>query len=188
MLRLFYLVLGSTLLSATQAVRLCPLLGPDFPPPQNLSASLSIQLADANFTQQLHQLLSNQNSTYGQFDANTTSFSVYGFSIHEDKPLFQHDYSAPILATSTGVKKVDENSIYRIGSISKLFTVYAFLLENGDVHWNEPITKYVPELAALAKNQDDQQNPIDHVAWEDITIGSLASHMADIGRECAFFE
>src|SRR6266516_4618822 len=60
MLRLFYLVLGSTLLSATQAVRLCPLLGPDFPPPQNLSASLSIQLADANFTQQLHQLLSNQ--------------------------------------------------------------------------------------------------------------------------------
>jgi CubicO group peptidase (beta-lactamase class C family) len=185
-----HLFLSCTLLfAAAQAAFFCPLLGPDFPPPLNLSAGSATLSAGSNFTQQVRQLINNQNSTYGPFDANTTSFSVNIFSVHKDNPIFQYHYSAPILATSTGgVKTVDENSVYRIGSVSKLFTVYAFLVENGDVHWNEPITKYVPELAALAKTNDvNQRNPIDNVAWEDITVGSLASHMAGIGRDCVYF-
>ena len=87
------------------------------------------------------------------------------------------------MANSTsGVHVVDENSIYRIGSISKMFTVYTFLLELGDGYWNQPVTKYVPELAAAAKD-----DVITQVQWEDVTLGDLAGQMAGIDRECKCF-
>ena len=70
---------------------------------------------------------------------------------------------------------VDENSIFRIGSLSKLFTVYTFLIERGMRDWREPITKYVVELANAANNTTD---------WRDITIEDLASHMAGIRLSC----
>jgi CubicO group peptidase (beta-lactamase class C family) len=76
---------------------------------------------------------------------------------------------------------VDADTVYRIGSLTKIFTVFTFLLEAGDVHFNSPVTNYVPELAALAKNTSG--NAITRIAWEDITIGELASHMAGIASD-----
>jgi CubicO group peptidase (beta-lactamase class C family) len=191
MLSLPFIILSTTLMSAsTQAVQVYTLLGPAYPPPQKLSSSSFIQSAVTNLTQMLQQMISTGNSTYGSFDVNNASFSVEVFSTHDDKPLFQQHYSAPILATSTaGVKIVDENSIYRIGSLSKLFTMFLFLIEAGDGCWSEPITKFVPELQAIAQKNKDAvlQDPIDHVSWDDVTIGALASHMADIGQACELF-
>jgi CubicO group peptidase (beta-lactamase class C family) len=83
--------------------------------------------------------------------------------------------------STLGVKNVDSHSQYRIGSISKLFTVYTFLIEAGDVKFNDPITKYVPELAAAARHE---QNAVDSVDWESVTVGNLASQMSGIGRDC----
>jgi CubicO group peptidase (beta-lactamase class C family) len=84
----------------------------------------------------------------------------------------------------SGTKAVDANTIYRVGSITKLFTVLTFLVEAGDVHFNEPVTSFVPELRQAAQKIDNALSPIDHVAWEDVTLGALASHMAGIGRDC----
>lgn len=74
---------------------------------------------------------------------------------------------------------MDGNSIFRVGSITKLFSVYLWLVEVGDVHWKQPITDFVPELKA-AGNADD----VERVQWEDVTIEALASHMSGIGRGC----
>ncbi|KAH8793719.1 beta-lactamase/transpeptidase-like protein [Hyaloscypha sp. PMI_1271] len=66
-------------------------------------------------------------------------------------------------------------------SLTKIFTVYTFLVEAGDIHFNSPITDYIPERAALVNNRS--ANVIKKVAWEDITIGDLASHMAGIAPD-----
>jgi CubicO group peptidase (beta-lactamase class C family) len=49
-----------------------------------------------------------------------------------------------------GVATADSNTIYRIASISKLLTVYTYLITAGDSSFNDLITKYVQELAQYA--------------------------------------
>ena len=56
--------------------------------------------------------------------------------------------------------------------------MYAFLLEAGYQYFSHPITEFVPELAALASWQSG--NAITNVAWGDVTIGDLASHLAGL--------
>ena len=86
-----------------------------------------------------------------------------------------------------GSKTVDSNTTYRIGSVTKLFTVYTFLTEAGDTRWNDPIPRYVPELLQAAGVLNATENPIDYVAWEDIAIGDLAREHSGIGRGYAGF-
>jgi CubicO group peptidase (beta-lactamase class C family) len=109
------------------------------------------------------------------------SFAVEVFSANEDDALFQYFNTAPSVANSTtGVTKVDSNSVWRVASITKLFTTLTFMIEAGDGLWNEPVTKYVPEIAAAVIST----NGINHTAWAQVTLGALASHMAGIGRDC----
>jgi CubicO group peptidase (beta-lactamase class C family) len=158
----------------------CPLEGPIFPKPQNLSTSATIQAAIKDLTA-VFAARDADNSTGGY----TNSYSVQVFSTGDtgSTPLFEHYHTAPNLASfnSTGVTQVDADTVYRMGSLTKVFTVYTFLVEAGDIHFNSPITNYVPELAALVNNRS--ANAIKRVAWEDITIGELASHMAGIASD-----
>ncbi len=80
---------------------------------------------------------------------------------------------------------MDANSIYRIGSVSKIFTSYTYLIELGFTHWFDPVTKWVPELAATAKANNDTVN---FVQWEDVTLADLLSHMSGIGKESEFID
>jgi Beta-lactamase len=115
----------------------------------------------------------------------TTSFSVEFYSLEDKAPLFRYHFSAPGLANaSIGVSEVDSDTIYRLGSISKVFTVYTFLASVGDASWNQPITKYVPELAQAARRTKDD-SVLDKVRWGDVTVGSLASHVSGISRDPA---
>lgn len=66
---------------------------------------------------------------------------------------------------------MDGDSIYRIASTTKLFTVYLLLLKVGDGIFNDPVPKYLPELAGI-------QN------WDEITVGALAGYMGGIVSEC----
>jgi CubicO group peptidase (beta-lactamase class C family) len=158
----------------------CPLEGPIFPKPQNLSTSATIQAAIKDLTS-VFKARDADNSTGGY----TNSYSVQVFSTSDtgSTPLFEHYHTAPNLASfnSTGVPQVDADTVYRMGSLTKVFTVYTFLVEAGDIHFNSPITNYVPELAALVRSSS--ANPIKRVAWEDITVGELASHMAGIASD-----
>lgn len=174
---LHYLSAGFFLLHGTRAFDNCPILGPVFPPPSNLAASIAIQNATAALKVAIEDGLRT-----GTLNSNLTSFSLEIFSAQTSKPLFEFYHTAPVLASSNGTKTVGSDSIYRIGSISKLFSVYTFLVEAGDVHFNEPITKYVPELAAASRKAIT--NAVDFVDWNEVTIGNLASHMGGIGRDC----
>ena len=160
----------------------CPLLGPDFPAPTSLSTSPTIQSALGNLTLTLNQIARTGNSSTGPAAPQPPSWSVAIFSINDSSsdPFYQWHYTAPAVANSSaGVHAVDENSIYRVGSISKAFTVYTFLLELGDGYWNDAVSKYVPELAAATGNVVTQ------VQWDQVTLGDLAGQLAGIDRDCS---
>lgn len=67
---------------------------------------------------------------------------------------------------------MDSNIIYRISSVSNLLIVYTDLAAAGDVSFNEPVTKYIPELAAYtSKNAAAlRTNDIDFFYWNGITV------------------
>ncbi len=62
-----------------------------------------------------------------------------------ETPIFDFQFTGLVLNTDEGTK-ASGDSIFRIGSISKLLTVYAHLLNGGLSLWENPVTDYVPEL------------------------------------------
>lgn len=155
----------------------CPLLGPDMPVPTALASSSSIQQAIKGFPQAL------KNGSYGSIDFANVSFSASVFSAADNQTLYTlYNTADSVKSAHTGVNKVDGDSVYRLGSISKLLTVYAFLMQLGDTHWNDPITRYLPELKQAQSNYSSS-TAIDSVQWEEVTLGELASHLAGIARD-----
>jgi len=74
------------------------------------------------------------------------------FDASSPSALFSYQYTAPTLRNGTqGVQAVTEDSVYRIGSLSKLITAYTFLLAAGPKYWEYPVTKFLPELREAAK-------------------------------------
>lgn len=164
----------------------CPLLGADFPAPRDLSSQPSMKSSIASLSQVLKNTISTTNSIYGSFDSANTSFALEIFSTHEVAPLFTKYYTSPSVAENTfGSQSVDTNTIFRIGSLTKLLTIYTFLINDGDIKFNDPVTKYVPELAAAASSLNAAEDSLEYVDWEDITLGELASQSAGIGRDYA---
>lgn len=133
-----------------QAIIQCPFLGPDLPAVKNLANSPTFQKVMSFIKNRVSDRINT-----GILWPNQTSFSVEIFSSDSSTSLFKYHYAAPMLSNTNGTKIVNSDSIYRIGSISKLFTVYTFLIEVGDVVFHESITKYVPELLAAGKDYQD---------------------------------
>ncbi|KAH8895648.1 beta-lactamase/transpeptidase-like protein [Thozetella sp. PMI_491] len=154
----------------------CGLFGPDFPPPQVLADDPAIAKATSNLELQFADVAS-------PFVPDDTAYSVAFFSTKSNEPLWEYHYSPPI---PLGVDKVDGDSIYRIGSISKVFTVWTMLVELGDKYFNEPIVQYVPGLESLTtapKVEGFLYDDIETIKWDEITIGNLASHAAGLPRD-----
>ena len=106
------------------------------------------------------------------------------FSISENDLIYQRHYTDPCVNNSeAGTQKVNADSIYRLGSISKLLAVYLWLIREGDQRFNDPVTKYIPALAAAAASTPASPNGITP-NWNELTIGQLASHMGGIARDC----
>lgn len=166
-------------ITPAQALSLCPLFGPDLPVPAVLGDDISIRDALSEILQLVPSL---------DLDPENTSFSIDIYPAADRRPLFSYHHSAPILENhGYGVKVVNDTTVYRIGSISKLLTAYVYLLEVGDVSFNQPITRYVPELAkfsaTLRDSNTESASALQYVDWDAITIGALASHMAGIPRD-----
>lgn len=180
----FHLIVSLTLLlvsTASAELQHCALLGPVFPPPLHPSTSSSMKTAIESIQKSIDDAIAAGNSSYGPLDGSSTSFSVQIFSSHEEDALYTYHYNAPGLADSTdGVKTIDDNSLYRIGSVSKLFTMYIFLAAAGDRVWMEPITKFITELAEYAAQHPADENALDISDWSEVTIGALASHLGGI--------
>ncbi|KAL7621889.1 hypothetical protein AAE478_007389 [Parahypoxylon ruwenzoriense] len=160
----------------------CPLYGLGYPKPTNLLAQPGVQKAASSLDSVFEKYIDKNNKTGSE----RFSYSVEVFSADEEEPLWSHHWTAPNLASlnSTGVKKVDGNTVYRLGSVTKIFTILTFLAEVGDTVWNEPIAEYIPEIEAMVPTGVDLSHSILTPDWNSITIGSLASQMSGLVRDC----
>ena len=70
----------------------------------------------------------------------------------------------------------DADSIYRIGSITKMFTALMLeqLVDAGKVHLSDPVEKYFPEIKSVQGRYPDAP---------PITFIELATHTSGLGRE-----
>ncbi|CRG82772.1 hypothetical protein PISL3812_00118 [Talaromyces islandicus] len=164
-------VLADTILSKNTAIANCPPLGPVLPPPKNPSSDATVQAT-------LSQLEALQDEVAGLV-GNATALSLSVASAYEDKILANLAYT-PLLYNSTGTHNVDGDTVFRIASVSKTFTVLGLLLLGDEIHFSDSITKYVPELNRL-KGEQTVQNPVTTVNWDRITIGALASQLSGVG-------
>jgi CubicO group peptidase (beta-lactamase class C family) len=154
----------------------CPPLGPVLPAPTNPGKHEAVPAAAAA----LRDILSQMTASY-----NGSAVAIGVKSIHETDLLFEYTYTPPN-KDKRGVQEVDLDTVFRLGSLTKVFTPLALLkLKDRGVSLDDPITKYVPELRAL-KDQAREDSPVWAVEWDEVTLGSLASHMAGIpsDREC----
>ncbi|KAF2015175.1 beta-lactamase/transpeptidase-like protein [Aaosphaeria arxii CBS 175.79] len=159
----------------------CPLIGPEYPPPRHLATHPIWKRAIDNITNIFNYLDSAPVSGVDDF-----SYSFQIFSTNPGRPILWERYrTAPDLPDDTvGVKKVDGKTVYRLGSVSKLITVLAFLAEVGDYYWNMPITEFIPELKKYANRPTSHSfDSVRETAWEDVTIGALASQVSGLGRD-----
>ena len=151
----------------------CPPLGPVLPAPQNPSANKAVQTVIEGISQQLDELT----STY-----NASALSLGIISIYEDIPMVSYHHT-PESFNASGTHNVTIDTVYRLASVSKMYTALALLQLSDKINMADPITKYVPELAQLDKEQA-QINDITTVTWGMITIDALVSHLAGISEDC----
>lgn len=158
------LLLFSTLVPLIAA---CPWLGPSVPPPNSHYLTQAWKDVQDNITSELSALM----------DSNAYSLSLQIVAASEQSPLFEFYHKATdhvFVGTDEG-EELEGETVLRIGSETKMFTVYALLLECGFDCFNDPVTKYVPELL-----EENFGNP----SWNDITVGALAGQLSGIGRDC----
>ncbi|KAL2128551.1 hypothetical protein VTI74DRAFT_9023 [Chaetomium olivicolor] len=160
---LWQLVLLGTLVGLGLAQD-CPILGSAYPEVTNPGASGAFKAAKTPFDDELTKALAE-----GTLD-NSTTFAIQVYSRHSDKLLYERYHGLSI----------GPQTLYRIASISKLISIYTTMAALGEGHWDDPVTRHIPELARLKV-----QNPVYDINWDEVTLGSLTSHMSGIARDFA---
>ncbi|OTA98747.1 hypothetical protein M426DRAFT_325739 [Hypoxylon sp. CI-4A] len=150
----------------------CPPLGPVLPAPTSPSSHPAVKSAVSGF----QEIFNGFTSAF-----NNTAVSIGLKSLHETTPIVDVHYTPPVL-DPRGASAINASTIYRIGSVSKVFTVLAALKTSG-VRMDDPITKYLPRLRELNEQQNGSRDQITTVDWDDITLQALASHMGGIGSD-----
>jgi CubicO group peptidase (beta-lactamase class C family) len=105
------------------------------------------------------------------FNTADTSFSVTVTS--PEQSLFEFHHMADTVSED-GAQRVDGNTVYRIASVTKVFTTLSAVLQVG-LDFDDYAWKHVPELEDL----DD---------YKEITVRMLASHMSGIVRDGYSFD
>ncbi|KAL6409260.1 hypothetical protein AUP68_05632 [Ilyonectria robusta] len=164
--KLAVLAVGAFALADAKA---CPPMGAVFPAPQAPSQNKGVKSAASALKDTLDEQISSL------FETSAMSIGVK--SIHEDEPLFTYHFTPP--NPGSGAQKVGDNTVYRIGSVSKLFTVLA-ALQNPDIDMNASVLKYLPQL-----NETGVDDPIFSLDWAEITVASLAGHLSGVGADLA---
>lgn len=155
----------------------CPLLGPTFSSDFDLSKTDAFTKAKDSFPGIIEALFES-----GVIDSSVSSFAIDVYSTVTNKSVYSyfHQATAPALNETFPAGGIDDETVIRVGSVSKLFTVYAILTHAGGMEvLNHPVTRYLPELAN--ESLKDENGPLERIAWEDITVGALASHMGGTG-------
>ena len=153
----------------------CPILGPAFPSDFNVASSTAIRDAKSAFPGLVENLFNS-----GVLNRSDVSFVIDVFSSETNASIYSYAHSGEDLKSSLTAGVLDDGTIFRIGSVSKLHTVYAILAVAGMEIFEHPVTKYLPELAC-----DDV--PSDRIVWNEVTVGALASQMGGTGGFREFY-
>lgn len=164
----------------------CPLLRAYFPAPTLANDSNALHIFVQEFTKVFDDLLENSGSDdFGLITPNTTSFSVVLFSgaesVEESGSIFFEYHHTATLLNSTD--NVTSETIFPAGTLTQLFTVYTWLVETGDGSWESPITEFLPELQNISTSSSSSDLGL-NIDWDTVTVGSLASHMSGLTRDC----
>lgn len=166
----------------------CPLLGQSWALPTDLPDAPDFPDALAVLQARLENTTITGLTDFGTWSSTNNFFSLGVFDATSPEQLFTFQYSSEALQNAEqGVKEVTEDTIFRIGSNSKLITVYLFLIEVEPEYWNRQVTDFVPRLAKAATKCSAHDAHIDCIHWNEITLGSLASHMGGLPRACRQF-
>ncbi|KAK3312605.1 beta-lactamase/transpeptidase-like protein [Apodospora peruviana] len=160
--------------------------GPSFPPPRDLTSDHSlVKKAWEDFTTALEARVagnnSNGTSTILPPEARNITFSIGLFSLHDPDAAnsLQFHHTSPEIAASTqGTNRVDGNSIYRVASITKVFTVLAGLLTLSDDQWERPLSDILAPLSGSISNEGVLSTP-----WDKITMRALAAQLGGVPRD-----
>ncbi|KAJ3527245.1 hypothetical protein NM208_g10793 [Fusarium decemcellulare] len=166
-------LLASLCLGAEAKLRYCPPYGPVLPAPKRPSEHPAVKFV-------IEGILTTLQQQVGEFNSSAVSVGIQ--SIHEDAPFLDFHHTPPH-PDKRGAKEVNANTVYRLGSISKVFTVLAALklAEDGKLNMNDVVGKWIPELMGQASNDDEDE--LDRIRWQDVTVEALASHLSGIGGD-----
>ncbi|KAK5094147.1 hypothetical protein LTR70_004281 [Exophiala xenobiotica] len=159
----------------------CPILGPRYPQPSQVTDSPYVQEALQNLTAASNELVqSGGNSSYTKATPNTTTFSIALFDSVDITDvhipfIYEYHHSAPSFDNKTSV---DADSVYNIGGLSQFRTVYTFLAATQDNLWYDPITKYLPGL-----NGTSGRSAAAGTDWNHVLLVDLATQLVGIPRE-----
>lgn len=169
---------------------LADLLVPSYEAPVDVASNKSLVAAAwRNATATLQAYLSDDNegavSDAVAAAMKNITFSVGMFSVEDPAASkMQFHYTSPEIANApNGTNKVDGDTIYRMASVTKAFTVLAGLLELNSTHWDRPITDFVPTLANYTQKTPGERDPTHITEWDKVTLSALAAQIAGVPRD-----
>jgi CubicO group peptidase (beta-lactamase class C family) len=151
-------------MSLVRAVEYCPPASVPLLPLPDLSIAPTFDTAP--LTAALDQL----NKDAILFNTSSTSYSVSITTAEET--IFQYHWTAPNTNATVGVSEVNGDTVYRIFSVTKLFTVLSALLQEG-LDLDDFVWQHVPQL-------EGSEN------FENTTLRMLASHLSGAPRDGEF--
>ena len=128
--------------------------------------SVAGQTDAANTGRRVDSLL---NDAYSKFPTGSISVGI----VNRDSLIWKKSYGWADMERKI---PANPNTIYRIGSITKQFTAVMLLrlVENGNVHFSDPVEKYIREFEKVEKINPSSQS---------ISLVQLANHTAGLPRE-----
>ncbi|KAK2059000.1 beta-lactamase [Colletotrichum caudatum] len=148
-----------------------PLLGPSFLSNFDPTDSEHIRNATESFPRMIEALFES-----GRLNKTDLVFTVDVFTSATNKSLYSYYHVGEDGKAGLTSGELNDGTIGRIGSVSKLFTAYAILVKAGVEVLDHHVTKYIPELLS-----NSSEYSFGRISWEDITVGALASHQAGSG-------
>ncbi|KAL3470288.1 beta-lactamase/transpeptidase-like protein [Aspergillus californicus] len=162
-------------------------LSPVYPAPHDLTSREShVATGWNNLTRRLESSFHGRsNSTLSALNDLTFSIGLFSTRDSTAENLQYHHTAAEIRNASQGTHEVDGDSIYRIASVSKLFTVLAGLIELDEGDWERPLSDVFPAFSQVLREHSDSVDPIYDTLWDEITPSALASQMGGIAQYAA---
>lgn len=147
----------------------CPPLGAVLPAPRSPSTHPAVRSAAEDLTSTLDGIAASLNAS---------GISVAVKSVHEDAQLFSWHFTPPV-GSGVGTDSIDGDTIWRVGSVSKMMPALA-ALQRAEVDMEASVVEYLPEL----EEENEEGEGVNAVPWRDVTVRSLANHLAGLATDC----